>query len=373
MPKKICIVSYTDASRDPRVLRQVLYFRNHFKVALWGLKDPGLDGVEFSPIVRLPKKSLGEAARAASLLLGITGPASKRFLPLSLLPADQQYAMVLCDDAEPLPLAFELAQGAPVLFDAHEYYPLEFESSLKWRLFLKRYLTGLCRQYIPRCSAMTTVSNGLANRYLQEFGVHPQIVHSCPEECALSPSPMLPGRIRMVHHGAANKDRGLEQMIDTMRLLDGRFSLDFYLVGSQSYIEQLKDRAADLPSITWRTPLPMLELAKGLNGYDMGFYILAATGFNNLHALPNKFFEFIQARLGIAIGPSPDMADIVREHRIGAVASSYSPQDMAASLRTLTDEDIAAFKTQAHAAASVFTADNEMKKMHALVARLLGE
>lgn len=140
---------------------------------------------------------------------------------------------------------------------------------------------------------MTTVtSNGLANRYLQDFGVHPQIVHSCPEECALSPSPMVPGRIRMVHHGAANKDRGLEQMIDTMRLLDGRFSLDFYLVGSQSYIQQLKD--PELPAslqITWRTPLPMLELAKGLNGYDMGFYILAATGFNNLHALPNKFLN----------------------------------------------------------------------------------
>ena len=373
MPKKICIVSYTDASRDPRVLRQVLYFRNHYKVALWGLKDPELDGVEFSPIARRPKKSLGEAVRAACLLLGNTAPARKRFMPHAPLPKGREYELVLCDDAEPLPLAFELAKGAPVLFDAHEYYPLEFESSLKWRLFLKRYLTGLCRQYIPLCAAMTTVSKGLANRYLQDFGVLPQIVHSCPEGCALVPSRTSPGHIRLVHHGAANKDRGLEQMIDAMRLLDGRFSLDFYLVGNQSYIQQLKDRAADLPSIAWRTPLPMLELARGLNSYDMGFYILAATGFNNLHALPNKFFEFIQARLGIAIGPSPDMADIVQERRIGAVASSYSPEDMAACLRTLTDEDVAAFKTQAHAAASVFTAENEMKKMHALVARLLGE
>lgn len=374
MQKSLCVLSYTDARRDPRVWRQIKALRQTYHITVVGLADPELEGVDFFPIKRKPKKSLGELVRAAGLLAGIHGPAGRRFyLAQPGQVNNVHFDLVFCNDAEPLPLAFALAKGVPVLFDAHEFYPLEFESSLKWRIFLQRYLTGLCREYIPRCAAMTTVSQGLAERYEKDFGVLPEVVFSAPELVEQNPSRTDPAHIRLVHHGAANRDRGLEQMIEIMRCLDGRFSLDLYLVGDQRYINTLKALAKGCPSIHWREPLPMQEIPTRLNGYDVGLCFLLPNTFNIARSVPNKLFEFLQARLAIAVGPSPDMAAIVREHNLGIVSDDFSPQAMAKCLNALTRDDIARYKVNTHNAAELFNASHEMDKIRAVVVRLTGE
>lgn len=366
--KKLLILSYTDACHDPRVWRQIQFFSKYYSVTVGGLADPQVDGVAFLPIIRQPKKSLGEVWRALGMLVGIDALAQQRFRllhPESI--RDNFFDLVLCNDAEPLPLAFAMGKGMPVIFDAHEYYPLEFEYSLKWCLFFKRYLTRLCREYIPQCAAMTTVCEGIAQEYYHMFGVLPTVVHSGPEYHALDVQPADPEHISLVHHGRANPDRGIEQMLETVRLLDSRFSLDFYLVGDEKYLQTLRTLANDIPAIYWRTPLPMHELTRALNSYDMGLYILEARGFNNTHALPNKFFEFIQARLALAVGPSPEMANIIREHGLGVVASDFSPQAMASVLNALSTEDIVRYKKNADRAAQIYTAENEMATLHTVL------
>jgi hypothetical protein len=62
------------------------------------------------------------------------------------------------------------------------------------------------------------------------------------------------------------------------------------------------------------------EIVPLSNAYDIGLYLLPPSSFNNLHALPSKFFEFLQALLAIAIGPFQEMARIVREFRYKVVA-----------------------------------------------------
>ena len=58
----------------------------------------------------------------------------------------------------------------------------------------------------------------------------------------------------------------------------------------------------------------MHEIVDTIAEYDIGLFILSPINFNYYHALPNKLFEFIQARLAIAVSPSPEMARIV--HRL---------------------------------------------------------
>jgi hypothetical protein len=64
------------------------------------------------------------------------------------------------------------------------------------------------------------------------------------------------------------------------------------------------------------------------------------TTFNLLNCLPNKFFEFVQARLAIAIGPSPDMAELVHHYGLGVVASEFSITGMVDTLKSFTAEQI---------------------------------
>jgi hypothetical protein len=88
-----------------------------------------------------------------------------------------------------------------------------------------------------------------------------------------------------------------------------------------------------------------------LNQCDVGHFLLSPVNFNHEHALPNKFFEFIQARLAVAIGPSPEMARIVNEYSLGVIADSFEPKALAAALYQLADESIRGYKRAAGRAA----------------------
>ena len=81
-----------------------------------------------------------------------------------------------------------------------------------------------------------------------------------------------------------------------------------------------------------------------LRQYDIGIYLLEPNSFNNKMALPNKLFEFAQARLMIAIGPSPEMSKLVQKYHCGIVAEDFKPQTLAEKLNRLSVQDIQMYK-----------------------------
>jgi len=161
-------------------------------------------------------------------------------------------------------------------------------------------------------------------------------------------------------------------MIGMLDHLDSRFTLDLILVPADpDYLRELHRLGSSNPRVRFLPPVPMLEIPATLNAYDLGLYLLEPNSFNNRHALPNKFFEFIQARLAIAIGPSPEMARLVRQHDLGIVSADFSPQSLAASLNALTSAQIATCKANSHRAAPLLSWDHEKNNLLREVQRLL--
>jgi hypothetical protein len=101
----------------------------------------------------------------------------------------------------------------------------------------------------------------------------------------------------------------------------------------------------------------MQELVRATNNYDIGIYLLPPVNINQQFSLPNKLFEFIQARLAVAIGPSPGMARIVQDYGCGIVVDDFAPETLAAGLNGLTPTDIARFKRASDAAAKELCAE----------------
>jgi hypothetical protein len=98
---------------------------------------------------------------------------------------------------------------------------------------------------------------------------------------------------------------------------------------------------------------------------------LRANNLNHINALPNKFFDFVMAGLGIAILPLPSMRKIVEEHGIGVVASSFFTQEMAIALNNLTVERINQFKQNSLELAKTINAEHEMEKLMGIYGKLL--
>ncbi len=288
--------------------------------------------------------------------------------------------LILINDIDPLPFGLQLAQkqGARTIFDAHEYFPRQYENIRLQRIVYQGYRRYICNTYIPQVDAMMTVGQNIADQYERDNGVRPLVLTNAAAYVELSPvlRPETEPRIRMVHHGRGNRSRKIEHMMMMMDHLDDRFALDLLLVASnpddRAYIEELKQRADSHPRIRMLDPIPMQELIPFSHQYDIGLFLLDPMSFSYLHALPNKFFEFLQARLAIAIGPSPEMARIVKTYDCGVVSDDFSPHSLAEQLQKLDHAKINYYKQQAHKAASELNAETNRTLLLDLVQQVLG-
>jgi hypothetical protein len=246
-----------------------------------------------------------------------------------------------------------------VVFDAHEYEPEQFRSLRWWRVLMQPYVKALAAELLPRVTAMTTVSAGLAERYARDFGIaRPVVVTNAPHRADLEPRPPDGDHIRLVHWGLANPVRRLEDTIELMRLLDERFTLDLVLVGRDArYQRRLQALAAGDARIRFLDPVPMPDLPRFGNAYDIGVFLLPGAFAQQQFVLPNKFFEFVQARLAVAIGPSPEMARIADQWGFGVIADSFEPAALAAKLNALDAGEVLRLKRRAHAAADELSAE----------------
>lgn len=372
MPR-ILVLSFSDHARDPRVARQIGWLADAgHSVAAAGFAPPTRADVRF---IRVTVDYSGSRfARGARLLLGRNDAAywSVHESAYHAVRAER-YDLIVANDLDALPLASRLGDTmrTPVVFDAHEYSPREFEQSQKWRLLRGRYAVDLCRRYVPRCSAVTTVGPGVAEAFRSLTGVTPTVITNAPPHHAdLKPTPVDADRIRLVHHGIAIPARKIESMVRVAELLEPRFETHFILMdGVRAYRERIESSAS--ARVHFHPPVSMPDLSGHLNQFDIGLFLLEPTNFNYLHALPNKFFEFVQARLAIAVGPSPDMADLVRRHSLGVVAADFEPATLAAAINRLSPDDIARFKHASHAAAEELSADRNREAFLAICRGLL--
>lgn len=362
--RKLLVTALVDPSGNPRPRRIIELLKKkgcHVEVASFSLERPMDIDVHYEirrPSLLMVHKIVRKFVGFLGLLFGsekflsILSNLRWGFAGLARTLKGSHYDWIIVEDIYFLPLAFQIKGNARIMMDAREFYPEELGHSAFWRLTEKPMRVGICSKYFKRCDAVLTVSDGLAQRYQEDFGVAPVILRSTPNFHDLTPSPMNDGRIRLVHHGVANRDRRLESMIELMRMLDKRFELDIYLTGATDYIEELRVKALENSKIRFLDPVPFHEIVPMLNRYDMGLCYLEPNTFNLTRCLPNKFFEFIQGRLAVVVGPSPDMSPIVKQYNCGVISKTFSVIDLADKLNQLSEHDVIEMKLGANVAAS---------------------
>jgi hypothetical protein len=150
-------------------------------------------------------------------------------------------------------------------------------------------------------------------------------------------------------------------------------TLDFYFIppDDRPYYDSLVALAAGDPRITFREAVPYPELVTTLNRYDVGLSVIAPVAFNHEWALPNKFFDFIQARIAVGIGPSPEMARIVAGYDLGFVARGFDADAVAAELDRLTPDLVAGWKANARRSARELSSEHQVEVLDAVVTEML--
>jgi hypothetical protein len=374
---RILVISFSPIHRDARVLREISALAEIGEVtsAGYGTRPPHVvdhlripDGAP-----SLPQTPAGVAGLALRRLRAceLAAPAARETIRLV---GGREFDVVVANDARAIPTAFAVARGAPVWADMHEWAPEERTHVMSWRLLVAPLMDHICREYLPRCAAVTTVAASIADLYLERYGVAPRLVRNAAPYADLEPSALREdGAIRLVHSGGAVAGRNIETMIDAVKAAAPHLTLDLYLVPGNdggSYLRALHRRAHGCARITFHDPVAPAELARTLNEYDVGIYWIPPYSTNARLALPNKIFDFIQARLAVAAGPTLEMARIINGFDIGVVTEDFEPDSIVAALNALTPAEVAACKSRCARAAHELSFEHEASTIREIVGEL---
>jgi len=377
MQPKIAIISFSNLKSDSRVRRQINYFNKHYSVVTIGLKDPEIENIEFHDI----SYKLNKIYLVFIYFLLIIGFYEKAYWKhQQLLTASKKlpknyfntFDVIISNDIDSVPLAIKLAgHQTKLIFDAHEYAPLEHDDSFVWRLVFKKYKTYLIKQYAHRCDLSLTVCEGIAKEYNKAFNFNPLVITNASNFFDIQAS-KTGDKVKLIHHGLSLPTRKIENMIEMMKYVDERFELYLMLMNNnKSYYTKLKELASSQSNVHFIDSVPTDEIVPFSAQFDIGLYILEPTNFNNANALPNKFFEFIQSRLAIAIGPSPEMVKIIDREKNGIVAEDFKPESLAKKLNALSNLDIDSMKENSNNLAKTLNAQANMRKLHEAIEKLL--
>ncbi|GGM46327.1 glycosyltransferase [Microbacterium saperdae] len=350
MPR-LLIISFSTITADARLLKQITRLRQDFEVHTLGYGEKPAGVAEHLripddlPIWRYDRIAVvlrrfrqaywsnGAIAAAADALRG------------------SDWDLVLANDVDAVGLALAQRSVHGVHADLHEYAPRQKEDVWKWRLFVAPFVRWMCRTFVVRADSVTTVGQGIADEYERVYGFRPGVVTNAAPYARLDPQPTS-APIKLVHSGAALRDRNILAIVDAVEVTSADVELALYLTPNDpGFLQEVRDRAGASRRVTLHAPVPYAELSRTLNSHDVGVHLLPPVNFNNTWALPNKFFDYVQARLGVIIGPSPEMSRVLHERGFGAVTEGFTAADLTRLLDGLDVEQVERWKQAANAAA----------------------
>lgn len=376
---KILILCAANPALNPRPNRMIKLLQNKHEVWAMGIDTTPIEGIKTFSYPAYKKRNLLEEfklyadvffSRWQNLIY------THNRLEIVKVLKSHSFDIIICHDLVLLPIVLQYKGNAKILFDAREFYPAQNSTNLRWRVLFARFNHYLCKTYLRDCDSIITVSEGLKNRYKTDYGVDCELFLSLPYYHDIIPKTLNPNDIKLIYHGAANPNRKIQNTIKIIDYLEPRFSIDLMLVNTdENYMQYLKKivhkrqlqgkKIRIIPPVSFSDIIPFSAL------YDIGLYHIAPLTFNLKHALPNKFFEYIQSTLALAITPNEQLAPFVKKYNNGVISKDFKPSSIAQTINALDIETIQKYKKNSQEAAKILNINTNQDLLDQIIAKML--
>lgn len=352
----------------PRMIREIEALNPYYDIFTIGATPPHDSNLPFLSVQKFQNSFIERViTKVYKVIRGTHYPRllfhkkKKIFKYLSQIQPDY----VIAHDPSHLPYLLRYPEKQyKVIYNAHEYHPLEFDEDEGWLKVWGQYYYRLYKESLPQIDLLINVCQSIANKCEEEFNKSSIVI---PNAAIYYPNlhPVKINRpIRIIHHGISNRTRRIEVMIEVAQKLGPAYQLDLMLVSVDDvYYQELVVLAQKSGNVQLIKPVSFEEIVPYINQYDIGLYNLPPESFNNKIALPNKFFEFIQARLCLVVSPSVEMKNIVEEYNLGVVSKDFTAESICHTIQSLTMEDIARYKSNSDKFAFQLSAEQYQSRL----------
>jgi hypothetical protein len=354
MKPKILVIKRADMEFDIRSQRIATSLRKDFDVKLVGVSPWSESTIKQESIpdfnimqLSLPERAFRKIRR--EILQRNIGDKSLEYRfskdkwihSASQFMAKNSFDLIIACDIDAIAASKISKSRALVIGDMHEHAPTELANQPGWLERIGVYKSWLCEEYLPTVDVLYTVSSSLAKSFSQEFRLElPEVLRNVAPytQRIKKPSNMAPNNF--IHHGIAAKIRRLEEHAILANRLGDPYQFNMMLQPVEyDYYGYLKGISKIVDNFKIIAPVAPSEIIQSIAKYDAGIYLLRPETEQLRVTLPNKFFEFVQARLPIFSGGLGEMDALVERYRIGVCIGTPYGSDAAEKIRSLQNVD----------------------------------
>lgn len=252
-------------------------------------------------------------------------------------------AIIACDlDALGAGVALKRLLGCTLVYDAHELWT-EQHHHRQLTAFFKWLMNRREARLVRAADLVTTVSRRFSDRMASRYGIAPPlVVYSGSADCIGEPvSSQSP--LRAYFQGSLSADRGLEDVVSAMTLLNGKVILT--LQGQGPLEQALRSMVDDLgleQVVRFVAPCAPTDVAQAAAAHDVGIVAGHPTSLNARLTTPNRPFAYFGGGLAVITSAQlEEVGDIVARFECGTIIEGDGPEAIAAALTTLAaDPDL---------------------------------
>jgi hypothetical protein len=241
------------------------------------------------------------------------------------------FDLVVACDIDAISAAVESNTKAIVVGDMHEHAPSELANQPNWTNQIGRYRHWLCGEYLSKVHQLYAVSDSLAEVLETDFDIEkPAVLRNAAPYTNRTRAASDTPPINFIHHGIAAKIRKLEEHAKLATSLGRPYTINMLLQPVEyKYYRYLNELSEIIYNFNIINSVLPSEIISTISQFDAGIYLLEPASQQLRVTLPNKFFEFIQARLPVFSGGLTEMDILVKKFGIGVTLETFDGEEAA--------------------------------------------
>lgn len=212
-----------------------------------------------------------------------------------------------------------------IIYETHELETATNGASHVKKM-LRRHVEALGMRFVAHTIAVSpSICDWYATRYRTE---EVSLVMNCPPFFEKRKSDYLRNHFDLsadktvfLYQGIMRPGRGIEGLVAALEKLPEDAVL--VLLGYGDDFDEWYERSLTSPRLFVHPAVPFEEVLEVTSSADCGISFMADTCLSHRFALPNKLFEFIQARIAVIVSPTIDQSNLVREAEVGLVCDGF--------------------------------------------------